>query len=83
MTKSAYVYLTANRHCGKTYLGVTSNLAQRVYQHRNKLIEGYSKDHNCMLLVWFEAHDDIQDARARMEAQEMAPGMENGVGRRA
>ncbi|MEH6660902.1 MAG: GIY-YIG nuclease family protein [Parasphingorhabdus sp.] len=65
MTKAGYVYLMANRRRGKTYLGVTSNLVQRAYQHRNKLIEGYSKEHDCSLLVWFEAHDDIQDARAR------------------
>ncbi|ATW04055.1 GIY-YIG nuclease family protein [Sphingorhabdus sp. YGSMI21] len=65
MTRSGYVYLMANRRRGKTYLGVTSNLVQRVYQHRNKLIEGYSKEHDCSLLVWFETHDDIQDARAR------------------
>tara|TARA_R110002124_G_scaffold277418_1_gene448806 strand:+ start:1057 stop:1347 length:291 start_codon:yes stop_codon:yes gene_type:complete len=65
MTRPGYVYLMANRRRGKTYLGVTSNLAQRAYQHRSKLIDGYSKEHGCTLLVWFEAHDDIQDARAR------------------
>ena len=65
MTKAGYVYLMANRRRGKTYLGVTSHLVQRAYQHRNKLIDGYSKEHDCTLLVWFEAHDDIQDARAR------------------
>jgi putative endonuclease len=65
MTRPGYVYLMANRRRGKTYLGVTSNLAQRAYQHRRKLIDGYSKDHDCTLLVWFEAHDDIHDARAR------------------
>lgn len=65
MTKPGYVYLMANRRRGKTYLGVTSNLVQRAFQHRNKLIEGYSKEHDCTLLVWFEAHDDIQGARAR------------------
>ncbi len=65
MTKPGYVYLMANRRHGKTYLGVTSDLVRRAYQHRNKLIEGYSKEHDCILLVWFEAHDDIQNARAR------------------
>ena len=65
MTKTGFVYLTANRKNGKTYLGVTSDLPKRAYQHRNKLIEGHSKDKDCTLLVWFEAHDDIQDARAR------------------
>jgi putative endonuclease len=46
-------------------LGVTSNLPQRVYQHRNGLIDGFSKRYGCRTLVWYEAHDDIQDARAR------------------
>ena len=65
MSKAGYVYLMANRRHGKTYLGVTSHLVQRAYQHRSKLIEGYAKEHACTLLVWFEAYDDIQDARAR------------------
>ena len=50
---------------GATYLGVTSDLVQRAYQHRETLVEGHSKDNDCKRLVWFEAHDDIQDARAR------------------
>ncbi|MCB8828536.1 GIY-YIG nuclease family protein, partial [Escherichia coli] len=37
----------------------------RAYQHRNGLLDGFSKKYDCRLLVWFEAHDDIQDARQR------------------
>lgn len=55
----------ANKRNGTIYLGVTSNLPQRAYQHRNGLIDGFSKDNDCKLLVWFEGHDDIQDARRR------------------
>lgn len=55
----------ANKRNGTIYLGVTSNLPQRAYQHRNGLIDGFSKDNDCKLLVWFEVHDDIQDARRR------------------
>ena len=62
--KSGCVYLMANHRRGQTYLGVTSNLPQRAYQHRNKLIDGHSKEKNCTLLVWFEHFDDLQDARA-------------------
>ena len=62
--KSGYVYLMANRPKGKTYLGVTSVLAQRAYQHRNALMDGYSKQHGCHLLVWFEHFINLQDARA-------------------
>jgi len=55
----------ASRRNGTLYLGVTSNLPQRVYQDGNGLIEGFSKRYGCRTLVWYEAHDDIQDARAR------------------
>ena len=65
MARPGYVYLMASRRNGTLYLGVTSNLAQRGYQHRNGLIEGFSKRYGCRTLVWYEAHDDIQDARAR------------------
>ena len=66
--KAGYVYLMANRPRGKTYLGVTSQLPQRVYQHKQGYFEGYSKDRGCTLLVWYEFHEDLQDARRR-EAQ--------------
>jgi len=55
----------AKKRNGTTYLGVTSNLVQRAYQHRNGLIDGFSKDKECKLLVWFEAFDDLQEARRR------------------
>jgi putative endonuclease len=63
--KPGWVYLMANHRRGRTYLGVTSNLPQRAYQHRNGLIEGYTKEHGCTLLVWFERFEDLQDARAQ------------------
>jgi putative endonuclease len=65
VARPGYVYLMASRRNGTLYLGVTSNLVQRAYQHRNGLIEGFSKRYGCRTLVWYEAHDDIQDARAR------------------
>jgi putative endonuclease len=55
----------ANGPNGTIYLGVTSDLGARAYQHRNGLIEGFTKKHNCTLLVWFEQHDDLQEARLR------------------
>ncbi|MFB0872376.1 MULTISPECIES: GIY-YIG nuclease family protein [unclassified Sphingobium] len=55
----------ANRRNGTLYLGVTSNLAARAYQHRNGLVDGFTKEHGCTMLVWFEAHDDLQEARQR------------------
>ena len=65
MSRPGYVYLMANHRRGRTYLGVTSSLARRVWEHRNGLGSEYAIEHNCKLLVWFEAHDDIQNARQR------------------
>ena len=63
--KSGWVYIMANRRNGTIYVGSTSNLAQRVHQHREGLIEGFTKDHGCKLLVWHDGHDNLHDARAR------------------
>ena len=63
--KPGYVYLMANHRRGQTYLGVTSNLPQRAYQHRNQQVDGHSKKKGCVLLVWYEMFDDLQEARAR------------------
>ncbi|MGH6694529.1 GIY-YIG nuclease family protein [Sphingopyxis sp.] len=63
--KSGAVYIMANRKNGAIYTGSTSKLVQRVYQHREMLIEGFTKTHGCKLLAWFEVHEDLQEARLR------------------
>ena len=63
--KSGFVYIMANRKNGTIYIGVTSDLTARVYAHREGLVEGFTKRYGCKLLVWFEAFDDIQQARQR------------------
>ena len=63
--KAGYVYLMANKRNGTIYLGVTSDLVKRAYQHREALVEGFTKKYGCQLLVWYEQFDDIQDARVR------------------
>ena len=62
--KPGVVYLMANHRRGQTYLGVTSNLPQRAYQHRNRLVDGHSREKDCVLLVWYALFDDLQEARA-------------------
>jgi putative endonuclease len=62
--KSGRVYLMASRFRGETYLGATSNLPQRAWQHRNRVSAGHARDKDCILLVWYEYFDDLQDARA-------------------
>ena len=55
----------ASKRNGTLYLGVTSDLAARAYQHRNEVIDGFTKKHGCTLLVWFEGQADIEAARYR------------------
>ncbi|OJY69700.1 MAG: endonuclease [Sphingobium sp. 66-54] len=55
----------ASRRNGTLYLGVTSDLVRRAHQHREGLIDGFSKRYDCRNLVWYEMHDDLQEARQR------------------
>ncbi|MDF0487684.1 GIY-YIG nuclease family protein [Sphingomonas sp. H39-1-10] len=63
--KAGFAYIMASGRNGTIYVGATSNLAARAYQHRNGLVEGFTKKYGCKLLVWYEAHDTIEDARQR------------------
>jgi putative endonuclease len=55
----------ASRRNGTLYIGVTSDLAGRVYQHREGLVAGFSRRYDCKLLVWYQAFDDLDAARHR------------------
>ena len=57
--------MMANRRDGTLYAGVTSNLSQRVWQHREGVADGFTKRYGCKLLVWFEAADTMEVAIAR------------------
>ena len=63
--KSGFVYIMVNRKNGTIYIGVTIDLIQRVFQHREGMVAGFTKQHGCKLLVWFEQYDDLQEARRR------------------
>ena len=65
MNKPGVVYIMASRRNGTIYTGVTSDLPARAYQHRNGLIEGFTKKYDCRRLVWYEVHDDLDNARLR------------------
>jgi putative endonuclease len=65
VNKAGYVYIMASQRNGTLYIGVTSNLVQRVHQHRNGLIEGFTKKYDCKFLVWFQAFDNLDEARRR------------------
>ena len=60
-----YVYLLASRRNGTLYLGVTSNLIQRVAQHRIEAFGGFTAEHGVKLLVWFEQHATMEHAIIR------------------
>ena len=63
--KAGFVYIMANRKNGAIYIGVTSDFVKRVWEHRSGLVRGFTKRYGCKLLVWYEAHDDLQEARRR------------------
>ena len=63
--KQPCIYIITNRHNTTLYIGVTSNLVQRIYQHKNKLVEGFSARYNLNKLVYFEQFADIDNAIIR------------------
>lgn len=62
MTKKAYVYIMASKRNGTLYIGVTSDLIKRIYEHKHDLVDGFTKRYWVHQLVYFEAHEDIQKA---------------------
>ena len=62
------VYHLASRRNGTLYVGVTSNLTRRVWQHKNGMIEGFTKRYGVHRLVWYEVHVTIESAIAREKA---------------
>ena len=62
---SPITYLLASHRYSTLYVGVTSNLMKRLYEHRNDVIDGFSKDRGTKLLVWFETHSTMEEAIIR------------------
>jgi len=65
MEREPAVYIMASGFHGTIYTGVTSNLLQRVYQHREGTFGGFTADHRCKRLVWFETGGDMEGAIRR------------------
>ena len=65
MEKRGFVYIMASGENGTIYIGVTSDLTKRVWEHRNGAADGFTKRHGCRTLVWFEAYDSLEAARQR------------------
>lgn len=62
------VYLLANKRNGTLYCGVTSGLPKRIWQHKNDLVEGFTKRYRVHCLVWYEVHETMEHAIAREKA---------------
>ena len=65
MDKQFYVYILANARNGTLYVGVTSNLPKRIWEHKNGFVEGFTKKHGLSLLVWYEVHATAYEAITR------------------
>ncbi len=63
--KQPAVYILASKSHGTLYVGVTSDLRKRIWEHRNDVAEGFTKEHGIHRLVYFELHDEMRMAIAR------------------
>ncbi len=68
MAALSYVYIMASGRNGTLYTGVTTDLARRAYEHRESLLEGFTRKYGVKILVWFEIHDSLTAAIAREKA---------------
>jgi putative endonuclease len=65
MIKQPAVYILASKKNGTLYIGVTSDLAKRIWEHKNDLVEGFTKRYTVHNLVWYEMHDNMDAAIER------------------
>ncbi len=62
MERQPCVYILTNKRNGTLYVGVTSDLSKRIWQHKNKAVDGFSKEYDLDKLVWFEIHETMESA---------------------
>jgi len=65
MSRQYYVYLMTNKHNTVLYTGITNNLKRRVYEHKEKLVAGFTKKYNITKLVYYEVFEDPENAILR------------------
>ena len=63
--KQPAVYILASKQNGTLYTGVTSDLPKRMWEHKNNLVEGFTKKYDVHLLIYFELHEDMTAAISR------------------
>ena len=64
-TNQYYVYILASKRNGTLYIGVTSDLIKRVYEHKNNLVDGFTKKYGVHQLVYYESINDVESAIRR------------------
>ena len=62
---SYYTYILTNKRNGTFYVGVTNDLQRRIFEHKEEMIEGFSKKYGLKMLVYYEIYEDVRDAIAR------------------
>jgi putative endonuclease len=65
MSRQFYVYIVTNRRYGALYVGVTNDLVRRAYEHRSKVVSGFTERYGLVRLIYFEIFDDSTTAIAR------------------
>ena len=65
LRKQAYVYIMTNQRNTVLYTGVTTDLRKRVYEHKAKLVDGFTKRYNITKVVYYEVFDDVENAILR------------------
>ncbi len=65
MQKQYYLYILASKRNGTLYIGITNNIIRRVGEHKLKLIDGFTKKYNVVLLVYYEVFNDVNEAILR------------------
>ena len=65
MEKLFAAYIMASKRNGTLYIGVTSDLPKRVWEHREGVVDGFTKEYGAKTLVWYEAHDNAESAITR------------------
>jgi len=65
MEKKPCVYILASERNGTLYIGVTSDLVKRIWEHKNNVVEGFTKKYSVHKLAWFEPHETMVEAIQR------------------
>ena len=65
MHSTCFVYILASGRNGTLYVGVTNDLSRRMTEHKAGIVPGFTAKHGVKMLVWFEEHDDIEEAIAQ------------------